>query len=45
MQPVIERAQLTREEWLERLARICVADIRKMFDSTAIPSRSRNLLG
>jgi hypothetical protein len=32
MQPVIERAQLSREEWLETLVRIIRADIRRMFD-------------
>jgi hypothetical protein len=32
MEPLIERAQLTRKEWLNRLARICLADVRKMFD-------------
>ena len=37
MQPVIERAQLSREEWLEGLARICLADVRKMFDSWGNP--------
>ncbi len=37
MQPVIERAQLTREEWLGGLARICLADIRKMFDDHGNP--------
>jgi hypothetical protein len=37
MQPVIERAQLTREEWSERLAHICLADIRRMFDEHGIP--------
>src|SRR5687767_6348029 len=37
MQPIIERAQLSREEWLERLARICRADIRKMFDEHGNP--------
>ena len=33
MQPVIQRALLGREEWLEGVARICLADVRKMFDS------------
>ncbi len=28
IQPLVERARLTREEWLERLARICLADVR-----------------
>jgi phage terminase small subunit len=37
MRPVIERAQLTREEWLEGLARICLADVRKMFDEDGNP--------
>jgi hypothetical protein len=30
MQPVIERAQFSREEWLEALVRIIRADVRKM---------------
>ena len=34
MEPLIRRAQLSREEWLEGLARICLADARKMFDSS-----------
>lgn len=33
MQPVIERAQLSRDEWLEALVSIIRADVRKMFDS------------
>ena len=37
MQPVIERARMSREEWLESLARICLADVRKMFDSCGNP--------
>jgi hypothetical protein len=37
MQPVIERAQLSREQWLDGLARICLADVRKMFDSYGSP--------
>jgi len=37
MQPVIERAQLSREQWLDGLARICLADVRKMFDSYGKP--------
>jgi hypothetical protein len=37
MQPVIERAQFSREEWLEALVRIIRADIRKMFDSAGNP--------
>jgi Phage terminase, small subunit len=37
MQPVIERAQLSRKEWLESLARICLADVRKMFDLRGNP--------
>jgi hypothetical protein len=37
MQPVIQRAQLTREQWLESLARICLADVRKMFDEHGNP--------
>ena len=37
MQPVIERAQLSREEWLEGLARLCLADVRKMFDELGNP--------
>jgi hypothetical protein len=37
MEPLIRRAQLTREEWLEGLARICLADVRKMFDSYGKP--------
>ena len=34
---MIQRAQLSREEWLEALARIIRADIRKMFDSYGTP--------
>ena len=37
MQPVIDRAQLSREQWLDRLARICLADVRRMFDSCGNP--------
>ena len=37
MQPVIERAQFSRKEWLEALVRIIRADIRKMFDSYGKP--------
>ncbi len=37
MEPLISRAQLSREEWLERLARICLADVRKMFDEHGNP--------
>lgn len=37
MQPVIDRAQLSREEWLETLVRIIRADVRKMFDSYGTP--------
>jgi phage terminase small subunit len=32
MQPVIQRARMTREQWVEALASICFADVRKMFD-------------
>lgn len=32
MPPVIQRAQLSREQWLEALARIILADVRKVFD-------------
>lgn len=35
--PVIERAQMSREEWLERLTRTCLADPRKMFDDHGNP--------
>lgn len=37
MQPVIQRAQLTREQWLECLARVILADPRKMFDAHGNP--------
>lgn len=37
MQPVIAKARLTREQWLERLARIVLFDPRKMFDAHGIP--------
>ena len=37
MQPVIAKARLTREQWLERLARIVLFDPRKMFDSHGNP--------
>ena len=37
MQPVIERAQMSREEWLEALASIIRADVRKMFASSGKP--------
>ena len=37
MQPVIQRAQLSRDQWLESLARICLADIRRMFDEHGNP--------
>src|SRR5688500_15930448 len=37
MQPVIERARLSRHEWLNALACICLADVRKMFDEHGYP--------
>lgn len=37
MQPVIAKARLTREQWLERLARIALFDPRNMFDSHGNP--------
>ena len=37
MEPLIRRAQLSREDWLEGLARICLADVRKMFDEQGNP--------
>ena len=37
MQPVIERAQMSREEWLEALVSIIRADVRKMFASSGKP--------
>lgn len=37
MRPVIQRAQLTREQWLECLARVILADPRKMFDAHGNP--------
>ncbi len=43
MQPVIERAQLSRAEWLEGLARICLADVRKMFNEYGTPIAITNL--
>ncbi|MFZ1501862.1 MAG: terminase small subunit [Nitrospira sp.] len=43
MQPVIERAQMCREEWLHALARICRADVRQMFDSHGNPKEITEL--
>lgn len=37
MQPVIAKARLTREQWLERLARLIFFDPRKLFDSHGNP--------
>ncbi len=37
MQPVIAKAQFSRERWLEHLARIIEADVRKMFDAHGNP--------
>ncbi len=37
MQPVIAKARLTREQWLEQLARLILFDPRKMFDSHGNP--------
>jgi phage terminase small subunit len=37
MQPVIAQARLTREQWLEQIARIIVFDPRKMFDAHGNP--------
>lgn len=37
MQPVIERAQLNRDEWLDGPTRICLEDVRKMFDERGTP--------
>ncbi|MGC3975886.1 MAG: terminase small subunit [Nitrospira sp.] len=37
MQPVIQRARLTREQWLEGLVRMIIADPRKMFDAHGNP--------
>lgn len=43
MQPVIQRARMSREDWLEALARICLADVRKMFDSHGNPKEITEL--
>lgn len=43
MQPVIQQARMSREEWLERVARICLADVRKMFDSHGNPKEITEL--
>jgi len=43
IQPVIQRARMCREEWLEALARICRADVRKMFDSHGNPKEITEL--
>ncbi len=37
MAPVIAKAQLTREQWLESIARIAMSDPRKMFDAHGNP--------
>ena len=37
------QAQMTRIEWLERVARICLADVRKMFDSHGNPKEITEL--
>ena len=34
---------MTRIEWLERVARICLADVRKMFDSHGNPKEITEL--
>jgi hypothetical protein len=43
MEPVIERAQLSRNQWLESLALICLADVRKMSDEYGNPITITNL--
>lgn len=43
MQPVIQQARMRRQEWLERVARICLADVRKMFDSHGNPKEITEL--
>ncbi len=43
MQPVIQQARISREEWLERVARICLADVRKIFDSHGNPKEVTEL--
>ena len=37
MQPVIAKARLSREQWLEHLARLILFDPRKMFDNHGNP--------
>ena len=34
---------MSREEWLQRVARICLADVRKMFDSHGNPKEITEL--
>ena len=43
IEPVIQRARLSREEWLEAVARIRLADVRKMFDSHGNPKEITEL--
>jgi phage terminase small subunit len=43
MQPIIQRAMLSREEWLETVWRICLADVRKMFDLHGNPKEITEL--
>ncbi len=43
MAPVIAKAQLTREKWLESIARIAMADSRKMFDALGNPKEITEL--
>ncbi len=43
MQPVIAKAQLTREQWLESIARLAMFDPRKMFDAHGNPKEITDL--
>ncbi|WHZ16863.1 MAG: hypothetical protein OJF52_003713 [Nitrospira sp.] len=37
LKPLVQRAQLRREQWLERIARMMLFDVRKMFDTQGNP--------
>lgn len=37
LEPFVQRAQLRREQWLERIARVMLFDVRKMFDAHGNP--------
>ena len=43
MQPLIAKARLTREQWLEQLARLILFDPRRMFDTHGNPMEITDL--